>query len=454
MPALDPDDPRIHSAATTILAAASVMPTSTELRESFPMLEAAADRGYFLPDEDQEIRSSYTQYLAIRAALLSVLSSMEAISGRACVEWRDRLPAFVVALSSACLLVRQTRGLVELASSSRLLRMKLDEADTSHAVPRKTFTRLYRAGTDLERLDRFHHAASFYRANRAEFVLLEAHAQLGELIALIDSELSALDLDPTSLFAQRLRYRWYSFRRRYHSAWKNSVFGLFSWSGKLIADLRQPGIKPPNSPKRVTDELRIAALAVAEPGDVFVTRHDDALSNLFLPGYWPHAALHLGSESARAEIGLQLTPTLCKQAADPVRFLESKKDGVLLRPPEDTLAVDAFIILRPPLAAADRAVALARAIQHSGKYYDFVFDFRKSDRLACTELIYRAYHHCGPLTFTLKESGGRLCLPAEEMIEQSLKQGFKVVASCGIGSGGILLGEKAELALHSSRSGL
>ena len=152
-------------------------------------------------------------------------------------------------------------------------------------------------------------------------------------------------------------------------------------------------------------------------------------------------------------MGLSFPPPHHQQAADPVRFLESKKDGVRLRPPEDTLAVDAFLILRPPLPPEEIREALIRAIGHSGKLYDFVFDFRCSDRLACTELVYRAYHHCGPVEFSLCEVGGRMCLPAEELINQSLAQGFKIVASCGIGSGGILKGLKAELAVHNSRAG-
>jgi hypothetical protein len=50
--------------------------------------------------------------------------------------------------------------------------------------------------------------------------------------------------------------------------------------------------------------------------------------------------------------------------------------------------------------------------------------------------------------------GGRLCLPAEELIHQALEQGFEVLLSCGIGSGGLLRGQRAELALHSSRAGI
>jgi hypothetical protein len=225
---------------------------------------------------------------------------------------------------------------------------------------------------------------------------------------------------------------------------------VFELSGRAIAELRQPGVKPSGAPKRVTPELRERILRLAKPGDVFVTRHDDALSNLFLPGYWPHVALFIGSEAQRSR--LDLSPQA--GAADPVVFLEAKKDGVRFRPASDTLEVDALVILRPPLSGADLAGALAGAMRHAGKPYDFAFDFRNADRLVCTELVYRSYHGAGGLAFALIETGGRLCLPAEEWIAQALAQGFRVVAACGVGKDEIVSGTRAELVLHASRSAL
>ncbi|MGB6223469.1 MAG: YiiX/YebB-like N1pC/P60 family cysteine hydrolase [Haloferula sp.] len=418
------------------------------------IVDKSRDRGYFLPDEDDAVRVRYSRFLATRGVLLTTLASMEALAGVGDAEWQRRLPAFAVALAATCQLVRGSRDWIALAGSSRILRKKLDEADSCHGIPRKTFARLYRSGTKTARKLHFQHAVVFYQKHREDFRGLESSPQLAEILAMIDEEVAALDLRLSQLWRERLRYRLFSFRRRHHSAWKNTVFEVFRFSGSLIADLRQPGVKPPNAPKRVTVEMRQRALGLARPGDIFVTRHDDAVSNFFLPGFWPHAALHLGSEAARTEIELDFPPPHRAHAADPVCFLESKKDGVRLRPAEDTLAVDAFLILRPPLEPAEIREALTRAIGHSGKLYDFVFDFRCSDRLACTELVYRAYHHCGPLIFSLKEAGGRMCLPAEELIHQCLAQGFKVIATGGLGSGGILTGMKAELALHNSRSGL
>lgn len=445
---IHPDDPAVAHAAAAVLAAVDSFEGGPAGRE---VLAAAEARGYFTPGEDERIRARYRSFLAGRAALLEALAGMEKSCGSKENQWLQRLPAFVVALAAACVLLRGARQTIEIARTSRLLRKKLDEADACHGIPRKTFTRIYRAATNPRRLLQFSDALELYRAHHAEVHAAGPAGRYGELIGCLDGWIAAIPpLDGAKIFSDWARYRWFSFRRRHHSAWKRAVFGIFEDAGCRIADLRQPGHRP--GPKRVTAELREAALELARPGDVFITRHDDALSNLFLPGFWPHGAFHFGSEAQRRELGLPID--LPPEASDPARFLEAKKDGVRFRPAEETLAVDRFVILRPPLEPADIAAALERAARHAGKLYDFVFDFRKSDRLVCTEVIYRAYHGEGGLDFQLIESGGRLCLPAEALLDQALEQGFRIVATANLGGGGLLTGTAAETALHSARAGL
>ena len=446
----DAEDPRIARAVQTVLGASA----GADILWCPRLLESAAARGYFTPDEDEEIKVRYSQYLSVRAALLDVLAAMEEASGRDGREWTCRLAPFITAFAAACLLVRGSRQLASQAATSRLLRKKLDESDQARGVPRKTFTSIYRASTDTARLHRFRAASDFYYAHRSEIAAFGAGGLLAGLPQLLAGEEPWILSCRSGIVRRRLGYRWFSFRRRHHSAWKKSMFGIFEWSGRAIAELRQPGVKPSGAPKRVSPRLLERALSIARPGDIFVTRHDDAMSNLFLPGFWPHAALYLGSPEQRAEHGVKLAPPLERLAADPFRFLEAKKDGVRVRPAEETLAVDAFAILRPPLPAELLATALVRAMAHHGKPYDFSFDFRKSDRLVCTEVIYRAYHGCGPVSFLLKEVSARPCLPAEELIAQSLEQGFRVVAACGVGRDEFATGTRAELVFHSSRSAL
>jgi hypothetical protein len=201
----------------------------------------------------------------------------------------------------------------------------------------------------------------------------------------------------------------------------------------------------------LTPDSREQLLASLRPGDVCVTRHDDALSNLFLPGFWPHATLYLGSDEERRALGVVVSPEIGARAGGRIRFLESKKDGVRFRQAEETLSVDACVVIRPSLEESDLARAIGRAMEHEGKLYDFLFDFRTSDRLACTEVIYRGFHGIGPVAFTLKEVTGRKCLPAEDLLDQALACGFTIHGTTGLEGNSVLFGEAAERAFRATR---
>jgi hypothetical protein len=114
------------------------------------------------------------------------------------------------------------------------------------------------------------------------------------------------------------------------------------------------------------------------------------------------------------------------------RVLEALKDGVLFRPLDQTLAVDAVAVIRPQLDEPGIAQAISRAAHHEGKLYDFDFDFFRSDRLVCTEVIYRAYDGLGPMRLALTERSGRPTLSAEDLLDLAVDgRGFEPVAVCG-----------------------
>jgi hypothetical protein len=402
-----------------ITAAALAVPSAGELAEELRCAERASARGYFLPDEDALVRLRYSQYLILRGALLGTLGELTSTSGWHGRSWRKQLPVFVAAFAAACVLMRATRFVIDLAKDRDVVWKKLDEEDPAAGIPRKTFTTLYKAAAHPRNLGRFMAAADFYFRHRDEIRDLAADPVMAPMIDLLAAEEPAIERRRGEALKRLFAYRWFSFLRRPRSAWRQVMFGLFKASGSAIADLRQPGVKPAGTPKRLTTDLREEILAKAKPGDVFVTRHDDALSNLFLPGFWPHAALYLGT-SADLE----------------------------------TLEIDACVLLRSPLEPALLVEALRKALSHKGKPYDFLFDYRTQDCLACTEVIYRGFHGIGPVVFHLEEVGGRLCLPAEEMLNQAMDCGFRVVATAGIGGPKVLSGTKAEIAFHGSRQPL
>jgi hypothetical protein len=73
--------------------------------------------------------------------------------------------------------------------------------------------------------------------------------------------------------------------------------------------------------------------------DQLVTRHDRAFTNLFLPGFWPHAALYVGTETDRRAMGITLDADRASRWTGDRRVLEALRDEVLFRPLEQTLAV-------------------------------------------------------------------------------------------------------------------
>lgn len=436
--------------ASAVLAAASAVPAAEMLAEELACVARAAERGYFLPDEDGLVRLRYSQYLVLRAALLETVGELGAAAGTGVVEWKERLPVFVTAFAAACVLMRATRFVVDLGKDRPVVWKKLDEEDVMAGIPRKSFTALYKASAAAGNWRRFLAASEFYFQNREGIRALAADPAMAPLVALLEQEEPTIERRRRAAFERLFAYRWFSFLRRNRSAWRQVMFGFFRVSGSAIAELRQPGIKPAGAGKRLSPVLREEILAKARPGDVFVTRHDDALSNLFLPGFWPHAALYLGTAGDLQALGIE--PAF--PVSDQRWFLEAKKDGVRFRNCDETLHVDACVLLRSPLEPGDLAAAIRRAMSHAGKPYDFLFDFRTQDVLACTEVIYRGFHGIGPVRFHLAEVGGRLCLPAEEMLEQALDTGFRVLATAGLSGNRLLSGSKAEIAFHGSRQPL
>jgi hypothetical protein len=156
------------------------------------------------------------------------------------------------------------------------------------------------------------------------------------------------------------------------------------------------------------------------------------LSNLFLPGYWPHAALYVGSEADRRRLNITVDSARAARWSGDRRVLEALKDGVLFRPLEQTLAVDAVAVIRPQLGEEDLARGLGRVAEHEGKLYNFDFDFFRSDRLVCTEVIYRAFDGLGGIRIPLRERSGRPTLSAEDLLDLAVAgRGFDPVAVCG-----------------------
>lgn len=200
----------------------------------------------------------------------------------------------------------------------------------------------------------------------------------------------------------------------------------------------------------ITQEQIAAAAARLQPGDILLERREWYMSNVGLPGFWPHAVLFVGTPGIRRaffddpevkewvkrkgqpdgdfESLLHATyPEAYAASQAPLeegrtpRILEAIGEGVLFTTLEHSAAADSMCALRPRLGKKEKAVALFRAFQYVGRPYDYDFDFMTDSAIVCTELAYKSYQRCPDskgLDFPLVNILGRLATPANELVHQ------------------------------------
>ena len=195
------------------------------------------------------------------------------------------------------------------------------------------------------------------------------------------------------------------------AAWFPVQAGIADWMG----DTR---LLPKD--RALVSPAQVATLgAVLEPGDILLVRREGYLSNIGIPGFWPHAVLYVGTpdERQRTFAGPEVAawvesrgqadgnfeallartyPAAYAQAiavdgGAPRRALEAISEGVVFTTLEHAAGADHVAALRPRLSAVEKAAAILRAFGYAGRPYDFNFDFRTDAVLVCSELVYKAY---------------------------------------------------------------
>jgi hypothetical protein len=393
-------------------------------------LAEAGVRGFFRPNEDELLREWFARFLNLRHALWEVLEDSviamggEQPRGRAVEGWR----CFLVGYAAASLVVRLDLHLVDEVADSSDIQRKLNEGDARYGLARKQFTRVFESISDPEQAWQMRAAIKFVQERREHIETLGQDEVVGPIVRDLERLEQALDPSPSRYLALAARFAKHAFSRRAASARQKAAFGLLESGGRVVSELRDHW-----TPKRVSNEIRAQCERLLRPGDVIVTRHDIAFTNVFLPGFWPHAALYIGGPRDAGSLGVRLDAERARRWTPQVRTLEALKDGVRLRPLDQTLGVDAFVLLRPRLSEDAIARGIERALQHEGKPYNFDFDFFRSDRLVCTEVIYRAFDGIDGLEIPLTERAGRPALSAEDLIDLALDtDAFEPVGLFGV----------------------
>ena len=336
--------------------------------------------------------------------------------------YRPQKTAASVALSYAAFLAEYRRALEMIAVTDRLpgIDAVLNEAAASAGLPTGSYAQFKLRFLNVARASEFAALESLYRLKGkpgppqvAQFIAEDAAAVIasgGKGVA--QTAANAAKIGSSSAF----------------TAWFPVQKGVAEWMG----DTRVAG-----GHEFLINTRQITALATRlQPGDVFLERREWFVSNVGLPGYWPHTALYIGSgpershyfddpsvrewlqSQGRADGDFEAflrerNPALYAQSQN-AKIIEAMSEGVLFTTLTHSASADSLAVVRPRVSKREKAIAVARAFGYIGLPYDFNFDFHTDNSLVCSEVIYKAYE--GSVTLPLVTMVDRVNTPPNEIV--------------------------------------
>ncbi|MBC8354219.1 MAG: hypothetical protein H8E66_19675 [Planctomycetes bacterium] len=382
------------------------------------------ERGYFTTVEDDETRAVLVSYWHARNALFDLINSFREDSESDDVSPRE---SFLIAFGAALLLVDAARFLREVVDARPIVRSKFNEPAPQFGVPGGVYDAVQKSLVSTRHGWHLYHAIQYFNEHEIELREIGRDTRYVPLLSCIDELRHRLDVSITQFAEAKLRTRADQVMRQVgRSVLGRAFYGIQKLAGNLAADKFLRYGHRPGLPNDVAEQVR----NLLEPGDVLVVRKEYALTNYFLPGYWPHAALYLGQAETLVELGVheqehvkpRWTRMLETSLDSEGHVLESMRDGVNFRGLKSPFGSDSIVVLRPSVSREDLATALARCFAHEGKPYDFDFDFRRADRLVCTEVVYRSFDGVGSINIPLVQRAGRPTLSGSDLIQMGIDE--------------------------------
>ncbi|MCI0744977.1 MAG: 1-acyl-sn-glycerol-3-phosphate acyltransferase [Verrucomicrobia subdivision 3 bacterium] len=377
-------------------------------------------RSFYTQADDDAIRQLLLKYLTHRTALLSLIWKYQ--KHDQIRDERMRLRSFLIAFASACGLHDASVKLVTRFRDAPNAQRKLNEPEPLWDVPAGVYNTVKANIIHAQTREFMDNSLKKYRELELAFgrhglvqptAYAQPHAAVRRHVTSKDAvpkvALEAGLVDPmkgASSASKDLTYRGQAF--------------VSTWLGGTRIRLPRQG-KPMIGQEQLADfRSRL------KPGDILVERQNWYLSRAFMPGFWAHAAIYVGTTNDLVRLGLADDLRVRKHwtefaSRDPRGhenvILEAVPEGVRITTLERCIGVaDSAAALRPRVSEAEVREAIARAFSHLGKPYDFDFDFFSTDKLVCTELVCRAFD--ANIQFPLVTVMGRKTMPPTELVRK------------------------------------
>jgi glycerol-3-phosphate O-acyltransferase/dihydroxyacetone phosphate acyltransferase len=390
------------------------------LAESIRVLQAGIESGklsLFNDADNDQISRQMLTYLNCRQELLELILRYRA--PRSISDARLRLRASLMDLAAGCAIYGYASRFAALYQNEPEARRKLNEGEPAWGVPAGLYDTISANLKNERNLAPLRLALADYQAAGASY----------DAARLRESEPQAAfhRLIQQTTVAPPVESGWLG--KVLQEADKLRAHTLYQGQSAVSRAVGSTRVRQRREGPRVRPAQLEEIRSMVRPGDILIERQDWFLSRAFMPGYWAHAALYIGTPQEVEALGLATHEWVAphweefkRRGADGHLYaiIEAVPEGVRFTTLEHCLGVaDSAAVLRPSLTTIDeRKDAVARAFHHLGKAYDFEFDFFSADKLVCTELVARAYANAAHLKFPLVTVMGRQTLPPTAMVRK------------------------------------
>ena len=354
------------------------------------------DRSFLSQQDYDEIHVLLLAYLDLRTALLKTIWLYRGENSEASIASADPLEAraFLTAFTAAAVLVEKAWLIYDAFRDDARTRRALDSGDEAWSIPPGAFSDIVASLSNQSVMAELQAALQRFEIDR-EAGRFPHQAPWADLAARAEAARPTLDRALDGVGRRRLRRTLREMAEQIRNPVGEIKPVISMWVSRFRIKERPPhrGL--------ISEEQLETLRAELQPGDILIERRNWYMTNCFLPGFWPHAAIYMGTYEQLQDLGVIEDPRASKHMSDfrkqdelgrNFAVLEAIGEGVIFTSLEHSVGeADAVVALRPILSREALREALLRALSHRGKEYDFDFDFETTDTLVCTELVFRAY---------------------------------------------------------------
>lgn len=194
------------------------------------------------------------------------------------------------------------------------------------------------------------------------------------------------------------------------------LFGLSKFFGNTVGQLQSRHGKlfmDHEFMKTVKDQM--------QPLDMLFEKTPFRATDRFIPGYWGHAAIYIGTEAQLKELGIWEHPVVQKFHYDiklGKTIVEALRPGVQINTFRHFTDVDDFALVRRKFEMTNEEIAdhIIRALNQVGKKYDFGFDTEVPNKIVCSELHYTVWKN---IKFETSTVIGRETINVDQVVVQA-----------------------------------